>query len=128
MLRETSAFLLLLAEELGLDGVAFAPAHFYMAALGRKVLHFLEPEADGHFRALLDVLGDLPFADASRLLERGAVRDERNRSVSWEPRLMILPASDRLRARVEAEEHAAAVQAATPRYHLVPAAMDFPAG
>ena len=120
MLRETSAFLLLLAEELQLDGVAFAPAHYYMAALGRKVLHFLEPEADGHFRALLGALGGLPFAEASRLLESGAVRDERGQGVSWEPRLMVLPASDRLRARVEGTEHAAAVAAATPRYHLVP--------
>ena len=118
MLRETSAFLLLLAEELGLDGVAFAPAHFYMAALGRKVLHFLEPEADGHFRALLAVLGDLPFAEASRLLEQGAVRDGRGRAVTWEPLLMVLPASDRLRARVEGAEHAAAVAAATPHYHV----------
>lgn len=121
LLREAAAFLILLCEELGLDGVAFVPSHFYMAALGRKVLHFLEPEAEGRLRALRAALGGLPLAEASRRLAAGDVRDEQGKPVAWEPRLMVVPVSDRLRARVVAPAYEAAVAACTPRLTLAAA-------
>ena len=120
LLRETAALLILLCEELGLDGVAFAPAHYYMAALGSRVLRFLEPGAEAHLRALRALFGDLPLAEAGRLLDAGEVRDERGAVVRWEPRPMVIPVSSRLRARVEGPAFESAVAAAVRSYALAP--------
>lgn len=120
LLREAAAFLILLCEELGLDGIAFAPAHYYMAALGTRVLRFVEPEAEAHLRALRAVFNDLPLAEAGRLLGAGEVRDERGAVVRWEPRPMVIPVSARLKAVVEGPAYEAAVAAAARSYVLAP--------
>ncbi len=120
LLREAAAFLILLCEELGLDGIAFAPAHYYMAALGSKVLRFLEPAAEAHLRALHELFGNRPLAEASRLLDAGEVRAEDGEVVRWEPRLMVIPVSARLRAVVEGPAYEAAVRGARRAYALAP--------
>ncbi|HSE26929.1 MAG TPA: histone deacetylase [Gemmatimonadales bacterium] len=120
LLREAAAFQMLLCEDLGLDGIAFAPAHYYMAALGSKVLRFLEPEAEAHLRALRELFDGLSLAEASRRLDAGEVRDARGAAVRWEPRPMVVPVSARLKAVVEGPAYEAAVAEAARSYVWAP--------
>lgn len=105
MLREIVGWLVVLAESLQLDGVAFTPAHYYMAALGRRHLQFARPEEAAIFDALRDAVAGLDFAAATRAIEESKVIDERTGTpVTWHAPLMVLPLTEKLRARTGGAE------------------------
>lgn len=106
LLREVVGWLIVLCESLGFDGIAFTPAHFYMAALGRRHLEFVRPEDAAMFAAVGDTVAALDLAEASRVIDQGQVVDEATGTVfRWPAPLMVLPISDRLRARVSGESY-----------------------
>ena len=114
--------LVLVAEQLGLDGVANVPAHFYLVALGRKHLRFVDPARQAQADALTAVLGERPLAEAQRKLEEGRVVDAATGApVVWEPAAMVIPVSAGLRERMDGEEYAEAVRVARARlsYRIV---------
>jgi hypothetical protein len=107
MLREIYGWLIVLCEALHLDGIAFVPSHYYMSALGRRLLRFLDPVAQARFEAMYGVLSRLTLAEASHALEAGRIRDAKTgTSVEWQPSVMVVPVSSKLRSLLEAPEYA----------------------
>ncbi len=101
LLSEVAAWLVVMCETLGLDGVVFVPAHYYTAALGQHRLRFLEPEDQARFETLRDVVAGMSLAAADRAIEEGHVVDAATgQPVRWRPAPMVVPVSGRLKALV----------------------------
>ena len=112
--------LVMSCERLGLDGIAFRPAHFHVAAQSKGHLTFVDPVDEARFLALEAALAGIPLAEATRLVADGAVIDEHDgEPVSWEPDLMVVPVSDTLRAWMAGEEFARAVEESVDAFDLV---------
>ncbi len=95
-LKETTALLMMACRRLHLDGILFVPSQFHVAWPGQHVVVFLDPEVQARFDALEELLGGLPFAEASLSLREGRVVDRTTgEAISWKPEPMILPVSDR---------------------------------
>lgn len=123
LLREVASLLILVCDRLGLDGLHFVPSHFHLGAQSRKDLRFVRPGDEARFRAMCDALGGLPLGAATRAVAAGRVRDGCGEPVAWRPVPMVLPVSERLRARAMGGEYEAEVAAAAGRfrYRLEPA-------
>jgi acetoin utilization deacetylase AcuC-like enzyme len=101
MLGEVAAWLVVMCETLGLDGVVFVPAHYYTAALGHHRLRFLEPEHQARFEALQQAVAGMSLADADRAITEGRVVDgATGEPVRWHPAPMVVPVSPRLKGLV----------------------------
>jgi acetoin utilization deacetylase AcuC-like enzyme len=106
ILREVAGWLVVVAEQLGLDGIAFVPSQYYMAAVGAHHLKFLDPEAQGRFEALRHALRRLGVARANLTIDAGRVVDRlTGQPYRWEPAVTVLPVSDRLRSVVSSEDY-----------------------
>jgi acetoin utilization deacetylase AcuC-like enzyme len=122
MLGEVAAWLLVVCETLGLDGVAFEPAHYYAAALGQHRLRFLEPKDQARFEALREAVAGMSLAEADRAIAEGQVVDaETGEPARWRPALMVVPVSGRLKALVGGPSYERALEAARSRLRLVTA-------
>jgi acetoin utilization deacetylase AcuC-like enzyme len=118
LLREVVAWMVRVCDTLGLDGLAARPAQYYMAAVSRRHMHFIEPEDRARFEALYHTLGGLPLPGAEEALAAGRVVDAATGSaVSWEPSLQVYPVSRRMTELLQ-RERARAVE--PPRFVLVP--------
>lgn len=112
--------LVMACERLGLDGLAFMPAHYHVASQARGMLRFVDPEREAFFSNLSSVLGPLRLDEASRLLARGGVIDGTTKQpVSWTPALMVLPVSDALKDMMDAPEYTHRVEEAARQSRLV---------
>lgn len=119
MLRDVAAWLVVLCERLRLDGIAFVPSQYYMAAVGHRQLRFVDPEMQARFEAMREALGDLPLREANRAVNAGEIVDARtSEAVVWTPALMVLPVSKELRGRVDGDEYWRALEAARGRVEL----------
>ena len=106
MLRDIAAWLVVVCEELRLDGIAFVPSQYYMAALGHHHLQFVHPEAEARYDALRRTLRGLDLATANRVLNEGRVVDaETGETISWEPTPMAVPVSDDLLTRTNSRRY-----------------------
>ena len=104
MLRDAAALLILVCDRLDLDGLLFVPSHYHLAAQAGEVLRFLHPEDAARYDAFREAVRDLPLAQATRAIDEGRVVDADSREpVEWKPAPMILPVSERLRERLDAE-------------------------
>lgn len=113
LLREVTALLVLICDRLGLDGLVFVPSHFHLAAQSEDALRFLDPAAEGRFRALRAALESLPLAEATRAMAAGRVVDaDTGEPFEWQPAPMVMPVSDRLKKRVESPDYEARAAAA----------------
>lgn len=103
--------LLMAVERLGLDGLVFSPAHYHMAVRAYDQLRFLEPTAEARFLAMVRLLEDVPFEQASWAVARGRVVDVRTGApVAWSAQPMILPQSRAARRLVRGPEYELAVR------------------
>ena len=103
MLAEIVALMVLMCEQIDLDGIAFVPAHYYMAALGRRHLMFVRPEDAKIYAAIRRAVAGLALAEATAALEDGRVVEATGHtSVKWHTPLMILPINEELRERLAA--------------------------
>lgn len=117
LLAEIVALMVVMCERVGLDGIMFVPAHYYMAALGRRHLVFVHPDDAKAYAAISKAVSGLALADATRAIQDGRVVDSATRTaVKWNTPLMILPVNEDLRERLAATEVDAD---AVPRYELV---------
>jgi acetoin utilization deacetylase AcuC-like enzyme len=124
LLREVAVWMVVVCERLRLDGIAFVPSQFYMAAVGRRHLKFVEPAARARFEALRDAVAGADLAHANRAINEGCVVDEATgESAYWEPAPMVVPVSEQLQQRLASGEYRGAVRAARERldYRLRPA-------
>jgi acetoin utilization deacetylase AcuC-like enzyme len=118
LLRYVVAWLVVVCERLGLDGLVSAPAQYFMAVLGRRHLRFLDADAQARFEALYAVLGGMPLPDAERALAQGRVVDAATgTAATWQPAVEVFPVTERMQRAVEESAKEAAPMA--PSYRLV---------
>ena len=107
------------AQRLGLDGLAHHPSRYHIAFIGGGQSFFLDPELQGRFEAIREVLGPLDLSDAAWKMERGEVCWGDGERVEWLPEDLVVPASERffayLGSRYYQEPRAAALEAARAR-------------
>jgi hypothetical protein len=72
--REAAEMLMLMAERLKLEGVAFRPMWFHLAVVARARFRFLDSARQGRFEALMRDLAHLPLLEATRMVAKGFVR------------------------------------------------------
>jgi len=117
ILAEIVALMVVMCEKIGMDGIMFVPAHYYMAALGRRHLMFVHPEDAKSYAAIRKAVTGLPLAEATSAIEHGRVVDSVTRApVRWHTPLMILPVNEELLKELVATD---SEPDATPRYELV---------
>ncbi len=120
LLREIVALLMVICEQAGLDGILFVPAHYYMAALGRRHLRFLRVRDAATYDSIHDALYNLELAQASRAIDEGRLVDSvSGGSVEWHTPPMILPISKRMAGRFDEPEKQADYAAIRSRLSYV---------
>ncbi len=116
MLNDILALLVLACDRLQLDGIVFVPAHYHVAAQGRKIVRFLNPEDEGLFRALERALAGLPLAEAAVVVADGRLTDTlTGKPFAWQPVPMVFPVSERLRELTAGEEYESRAAAGAAR-------------
>ncbi len=123
LLREVAVWIVVVCERLRLDGIAFVPSQFYMAAVGRRHLNFVEPAAQARFEALRDAVRGADLAEANQAVNEGRIVDEATGEPAyWKPAAMVVPVSEQLQQKLASDEYRNAVRAARERldYRLRP--------
>ena len=107
------------AQRLELDGLMHHPSRYHIAFIGGGQSFFLDPELQGRFEAIRDVLAPLELSEAAWKMERGEVCWGDGDPIEWIPEDVVIPASDRffayLGSRHYQEPRMAAREAATAR-------------
>jgi len=118
MLQDVVTLLVLACDRLQLDGLLFVPSHYHIAVHGRKTTtRFLQPEAEGLYRALQRPLENLSMAAAAETVAAGRVIDVRTgKPYAWSPTPMVFPVSDQLRELLDGEEYRKAAAEAESRH------------
>jgi acetoin utilization deacetylase AcuC-like enzyme len=106
--REATELLVLMAQRLGLEGVAFRPAFYHTAYVARAKFAFVDPVKQGEFEALVRDFRGKALDVVSVAASHGKVRHAGG-AYQWEPSLMASWA----RHEGEAAERLAAVREAT---------------
>lgn len=113
LLRDLAAVLIVAAEKLDLDGLAFTPSQYHMAQLAHPQGRFPEPDAEARYLAIEKAVAGLDLQSASAAVAAGRVRDSgTGEVVAWEPRVMIIPVRQALRAKLHGDEFQRSVAAA----------------
>ena len=118
LLRDVMAWLVVLCDELGFDGLLYMPAGYFVATFGSR---FVDPAQQARLEAMRRALSSLRLVEATRAVEEGRVVDAATgAAVEWEPAPMVIPVSAKLREAVEGPEYEAAVdrELATLSYRL----------
>lgn len=119
LLRDIASLLILACEQLGLDGVAYVPAHVALAVQSSTLATFADRGAGLRFAAALRAVRDLPFREQVRLLESGGVRDQdTGEPYQWEPTTVVVPVGRQFRRVLEAGRVGAGAHPA-PRFERV---------
>jgi hypothetical protein len=119
LLKEIFGWLVMVAEVLGLDGIGYVPSTYHVAGQSRRLVHFVKPEHEALMRALEELFAHLPLGEASRIVAEGGVIDEATgEPLSWQGYAMVLPVSDRLKARVSGDDYDRRVAEAAERISL----------
>lgn len=106
MAQDVVALMVLACDRLKLDGLLFVPSRFHIVGTMRGPFRFLDPEDEGRLDAIRAALRDVPLAEAARHVEEGRLREPASGTVvEWKPAPMVLPVSDRLKARVLGEDY-----------------------
>lgn len=106
ILREFFAWLMLMCETVGLDGIVFLPSHYHIAALSRRQARFLAPEHEAFFRALESCLAPLPLEEATSAVHGGrVVLEPEGRILEWQAHPMAVPLTEALRQVVRGGEY-----------------------
>ena len=71
--REATQLLERLAHRLGLDGVAFRPAHLHVAYGARHTFRFVDPLRQSRFERLLEATTSMPLVAASKAVDQHRV-------------------------------------------------------
>jgi len=118
LLRDVMAWLVVLCGELGLDGLLYMPAGYFVATFGSR---FLDPKRQARLEAMRRALASLRLVEATRAVEERRVVDRATGNpVEWVPAPMVIPVSPRLREMVEGAtyEEALEKELATLSYRL----------
>jgi len=118
LLAEIVALMVVMCERIGLDGIMFVPAHYYMAALGRRHLMFMNTEDARFYAAISRAVSGLALAEATSAIENGSVVNSVDGAVvKWHTPLMVLPINEELRDSLTAMD-VGEDPASVPHYRL----------
>jgi len=110
LLRDVMAWLVVLCGELGLDGLMYMPAGYFVATFGSR---FIDPAQQARLEAMRRALASLRLVEATQAVEAGRVIDAATGAVvRWEPAPMVIPVSSRLRDLVEGPAYEEALEKA----------------
>ena len=84
---------------------AHHPSRYHIAFIGGGQFFFLDPELQGRFEAIRDVLAPLDLSEAAWKMERGEVCWGDGEPVEWIPEDVAVPASDRFFAYLGSREY-----------------------
>ncbi|MCS6914246.1 MAG: hypothetical protein RMK29_19680 [Myxococcales bacterium] len=104
---EVQTLLALLTERLGRHGLLAYPAFYHTAAMYAHRFRFVDPAAEGRFRALRRDGASLPLDVVSWAVELGCVCDAAGVPLEWQAREEMMPVSEAARAYLESPEYAA---------------------
>jgi len=111
--------LAMVCERLGIDGLAFVPSHYHVAAQTRGLLRFVDPIDHARFEALHEILGSRKLSEATQLVADGRIYNRTSgEAVGWKPALMVLPQSRDLVAQFESTDFARAIERAARDFQL----------
>lgn len=113
---EVQEILIRACHRISLEGIWHRPAHYHVARVGARQFPFVDPEAQGRFLALRELLDAQDLAEATRWIEEGRVTLADGTPVLWQPADVILPVSERLRRYFESEAYREAAATAKQRY------------
>jgi hypothetical protein len=88
------------ATRLNLDGLAHHPSRYHIAFIGGPQSFFLDPEIQGRFEAIREVLAPHDLAEAAWKMEREEVCWSDGEPIEWIPEDIVVPTSDRLFAYI----------------------------
>jgi acetoin utilization deacetylase AcuC-like enzyme len=88
MAREAGQLLGIMAQRLGLSGVAVRPAWYHVAYASRYHFRFEDPAVQGRFEALSRDLAEVPLRARTHAIADGRVRDG-DAVFAWEPGRMV---------------------------------------
>ncbi len=89
LVREIGELLALMARRVGLDGVAFRPAHYHTAYTARHGFAFVDGARQGRFEALVRDLAPLPLREATAAVSEGRLLLD-GQPYAWESEEMAL--------------------------------------
>jgi acetoin utilization deacetylase AcuC-like enzyme len=120
LLRDISALLVVMAERLDLDGLAFRPAHFHMAEIARYNAVFLDDDAARRHEAARQAMRGLRLAEMDTALATDRLVDAHTgEPYRHEPAIMVVPVTRRLQEwRRDAEARRAGAPP-SPGYRLL---------
>jgi acetoin utilization deacetylase AcuC-like enzyme len=117
--QDIVALMVLACERLKLDGIVLVPSRFHIVGTVRGPLRFLDAVDQARLEAVRAAVSELPLAVAARRIESGDLVDaESGEPFEWKPAPMVLPVSDRLKARVLSDAYASELAAARARFHF----------
>ncbi|MBZ0113323.1 MAG: histone deacetylase [Thermoanaerobaculia bacterium] len=96
MLKDALALLVVISDRLELDGIAFIPSHFHLAAQSHQRLRFLDPRSEAQLRSIEASFPQRSLRELSHDLSRGELVDESGNVEQYTPSLMVLPISSTL--------------------------------
>jgi len=113
LIGEVFGLLVLMCERLQVDGLAFIPAHYHLAALASPLMRMVDPKDEARLRALKRLQKGQSLSELSWALSCGHIHDVASgQVVRWEARPMVMPMSARLRERVSGPAYEADVEKA----------------
>ncbi len=116
----------LMAVRLHCDGLMNHPAHCHTAVLYGKVMHFVDPRAEGRFQALRRDLAGLDLAAATRAVDDGRVLDAAGEPLSWQGLPQVMPITLQVRTWLDSPEYRESVAGTTESEHFTVAGADDP--
>lgn len=120
-LRIVIGMVVMACERLGLDGVTFVPSQYHVAAQGRSLGTFYEPEDEGAWIRLEELAAGRSIAEVTAALaEHSLVDPATGEPLCYRPARMVLPVSEGLRAILESPAHARAVEEAARARGVAP--------
>jgi len=108
--REAAEMLMLMADRLKLEGVAFRPMWYHLAVVARARFRFVDAARQGRFEALMRDLAHLPLLEATRRVAKGHVR------LNGQP--YVWEAEDMVSRRAPGSNDAEAIAAERERCHF----------
>jgi hypothetical protein len=106
LVPDIMSLLILMSDQLQLDGISFVPSQYHLAVNARRFLSFLRAQDESWFRAVQEAVAGLPLVQATRLVSDGELVDHNTgEAVEWRPMPMVLPISDRLHELMEDNEY-----------------------
>ncbi len=110
--KAVTGLLIQAARRLNLEGLVNRPAHFHNAFAARHHFHFVDPQTQGRFLAMLGLLNHEPLAWASAQIEQGHLRNAVGEVVRWEPGEFVCPTGEALQLYLESKDYQKALRSA----------------